>query len=162
VESLKNTIIVEAVKMAHHRFSDKLAFMLNNPLRRCLSPPEELVSKFGVGSNDVVVDFGCRPFFFTIPLARVSSRTIGVDASSRMLEKAAAHALRTGVAVELIQSDETQIRLPDASVDMVVLVHVLHEVEARSMVLSEFLRILKPSGRLVVVEKLKGQLCWQE
>jgi 2-polyprenyl-3-methyl-5-hydroxy-6-metoxy-1,4-benzoquinol methylase len=108
VESLKNTIIEETVKMAHHCFSDKLAFMLNNPLRGWLSPPEELISKFGVGSNDVVVDFECGSGFFTIPLPRVSSRTIGVDASSRMLEKAAAHARRTGVAVEFIQSDATQ------------------------------------------------------
>ena len=71
----------------HKRFPEKQAFLLDNPIRRFVSPPERLISKIKIGSNDVVVDFGCGPGFFSIPLAKIARRTIGVDISPRMLEK---------------------------------------------------------------------------
>lgn len=142
--------------MGHHRFPHRLAFMLNNPLRRRFSPPEKLISKLNFGREDVVMDFGCGPGYFTIPLARITKKAIGVDVSSTMLDRARAYAKRNRVEVELIKSDGTRIDLPDASVDGILLVHVFHEVDSKDKVLHEFLRILKPSGRLLIVEKTHG------
>lgn len=141
---------------AHRRFPDGLAFMLNNPLRRFLSPPGRLVSKLKVGPKDVVLDFGCGPGFFTVALAKISAKTIGVDISPRMLERAAGHARKNGVAVELMQSDGRKIELNDESVDLVLAVHVLHEVEDRPKVLGEFFRILRLGGRLAIVERTRS------
>lgn len=138
---------------AHKRFPEKLTFMLDNPIRRLLSPPERLISKLSIGSNDVLVDFGCGPGFFLIPLARVAGRAIGVDVSPRMLERGARHAKKEGVAIEFLQSDGTNIRLDDSSVDLILLNHVFHEVEDKPRVLGEFHRILKPLGRLAIVER---------
>jgi len=140
----------------HERFPEYLAFILNNPIRRFLQPPEQLVGKLDVTSSDVVVDFGCGPGFYTIPLAKVARKVIGVDVSSKILEKAANHARRNGLHVEFLESDGVDIRLDNGRVDVILLVHVFHEVEQKSRVLSEFLRILKPLGRLVVVEKTRG------
>ena len=142
--------------MVHKRFPHRLAFILNNPVRKSLHPPQKLISRLDVGPNDVVVDFGCGPGFFTVPLAKVAGKAIGVDVSSRMLERAASYAKRNGVMVELMQSNGTEIKLPDVGVDLILLAHVFHDVEHKPRVLSEFLRILKPSGRLVVVEKTRG------
>ena len=130
--------------------------MLDNPIRRFRYPPERLISKLGVGSNDVVMDFGCGPGFFLIPLAKVAGRAIGVDVSPRMLEKAAQHAKKKGVTIELLQSDGTGIQLEDSSVDLILLNHVFHEVEDKPRVLGEFQRILKASGRLAIVERTRG------
>ncbi len=104
----------------------------------------------------MVVDFGCGPGFFTIPLAKVAAKTMAVDASPRMLEKTAHYAEKNHVAVELLKSDGTEISLADGSVDLILLVHVFHEVEQKPKVLKEFLRILQPAGRLVIVEKTSG------
>jgi SAM-dependent methyltransferase len=60
------------------------------------------------------------------------------------------------VTIETIQSDGARITLPDGSVDLILLNHVFHEVENRNKVLEEFLRTLKPSGRLAVLEKTQG------
>lgn len=140
----------------HKRFPAKLAFMLNNPLRRHFAPPEKLISKFAVSPSDVVVDFGCGPGYFTIPIAKISRRTIGVDVSSVMLDKARTRSIKEGVQIELMQSDGTRIDLPDSNVDLIILVHVFHEIENQRKVLTEFLRILKPEGRVVIVEKTGG------
>jgi ubiquinone/menaquinone biosynthesis C-methylase UbiE len=127
--------------------------MLDNPIRRFRYPPERLISKLGVGSNDVVIDFGCGPGFFLIPLAKVAGKAIGVDVSPGMLERAARKAKKKHRTVKLLQSDGTDIRLADESVDMILLNHVFHEVENKSKVLGEFRRILRPSGTLAIVER---------
>ncbi len=94
-----------------------------------------------------------RASFYTIPLARRAGKTIAVDISSRMLEKAASHATKNEVNVEFMQTDGTHIKLSDGTVDLILLGHVFHEVEDRPGVLDEFFRIIKPSGRLAVVER---------
>ena len=140
---------------AHKRFSDKLAFFLNNPIRRKFSPPERLIEKLGIQPNTAVLDFGCGPGFFLVPAARAAGKAIGVDVSPRMLERAAKYAKKSNVPVELIESDGKSIKLPDNSVDLIFLVHVFHEIDDKLLVLKEFLRILKPSGRLAIIERSK-------
>jgi len=138
---------------AHKRFPERLAFTLNNPIRRRLSPPEQLISKLRVSPNDVVVDFGCGPGFFLIPLARVAGKATGIDVSTSMLEKARNYARKVGVTIELLQSNGAEITLPGNSVDLIFLAHVFHEVEEKPRVLKEFSRILRGSGRLAIVER---------
>jgi ubiquinone/menaquinone biosynthesis C-methylase UbiE len=140
----------------HRRFPERLAFTLSNPVRRLLEPPERLISKLNLRSSDVVVDFGCGPGFHTMPLARIASKTIAVDVSPRMLEKTALNARKSSVKVELVRSDGVDLKLADDSVDLVFLNHVFHEIENKARVLREFLRIIKPSGRLAIVERTRG------
>jgi len=137
------------------KIPERLAFTLDNPVRRYLDPPERLIGKLGINPDDAVIDFGCGPGYFLIPLAKVARRAIGVDVSSRMLEKASRKAKKKGVSVELLQSDGTGIRLEDSSVDLIFLNHVFHEVDDKPRVLGEFHRILKPLGRLAIVERTR-------
>lgn len=102
------------------------------------------------------MDFGCGPGFFTIPLARVAAKTIGVDVSPKMLEKASSNAQKNGVTVEFVRSDGSEIKVEDRSVDLILLVHVYHEIEAKEKTLREFSRILRELGRLAIVERVRG------
>lgn len=147
---------MSSIEHAHKRFPERLAFLLNNPIRKALHPPNELLSKLAITKSDIVLDFGCGAGFFTIPIAKMAAKTIALDASSQMLEKTAHHAEKNHVAVELLKSDGTAINLEDNSVDLVLLFHVFHEVEDKPRVLREICRILKPSGRLAIVEKTRG------
>jgi len=140
----------------HKRFPDRLCFLLNNPLRQRLSPPDRLIFKLGIKNEHTVVDFGCGPGFYTIPLARIASRTIGIDVSSKMLKRTSEYAQKEAVAVELIENDGTAINVEDSCVDLILAVHVYHEITDREKVLGEFSRILKPEGRLAVVERTRG------
>ena len=142
----------------HKRYPERLAFTLNNRFRRFLEPPDRLVSQLGLKATDVVVDFGCGPGFYTIPIARGVARTIAVDVSSHMLEKTVSNAKKNQVTVEALVSDGTAIKLDDGIVDLIFLSHVFHEVAERPKVLSEFLRIMKRSGRLAIVERTRGGL----
>jgi SAM-dependent methyltransferase len=140
---------------AHKRFPERLAFMLYNPIRRMREPPERLISRLDISSSDVVVDFGCGPGYFLIPLAKVASKAVGVDVSPSMLEKADQNAKKKGVTVQLLHSDGISVDLESQSVDLILLNHVFHEVEEKAKVLGEFHRTLKRSGRLVIVERTR-------
>jgi len=142
----------------HRHFPERLAFTLNNRVRRFLEPPDRLILKLGLRASDVVVDFGCGPGFYTIPIAKVAARTIAVDVSSGMLERTASNAKKNNVAVDLLMTDGTAIKLGDESVDLIFLNHVFHEIADRPKVIGEFLRIMKRSGRLAIVERTRGGL----
>jgi len=150
VESLSKSIHM------HKRFPERLSFLLYNPIRRRLNPPTRLISRLGVGDKDTVIDFGCGPGFYTIPLARIAARTIGIDISAKMLERAGHNSKKDGVRVELIQSDGISIDLQDESVNLIMMVHVFHEIGDKEKVLREFSRLLKPSGRLAIVERTRA------
>jgi ubiquinone/menaquinone biosynthesis C-methylase UbiE len=148
---------MSSTQHTHRRFPERLAFLLNNRIRRAISPPDGIISKLRVREGDVVVDFGCGPGFFTIAFAKIAAKTIAVDVSAKMLEKTANYARKNHVHVELLKSDGTTMDLADGSVDLIFLSHVFHEVEDKPRVLSEFSRILKTSGRLVIVERTKDK-----
>jgi ubiquinone/menaquinone biosynthesis C-methylase UbiE len=57
--------------------------------------------------------------------------------------------------VEFLQSNGTNIHLKDSSVDLIFPATVFHEIDDSVTVLKEFGRILKPTGKLVIVEIIK-------
>ena len=81
-----------------------------------------------------------------------------MDISPRMLEKTDSNARKNGVTVDLLVTDGTEIKLEDQSVDLIFLNHVFHEVVDKRKVLGEFLRILKRSGKLAIVERTRDGL----
>jgi ubiquinone/menaquinone biosynthesis C-methylase UbiE len=72
--------------------------------------------------------------------------------------------------VRLLHRDASDLRLPDASYDRVVLFFLLHEMpeDVRRRTLAEAVRVLKPGGRLVIVDyhrpepwhPLRGVMRW--
>lgn len=77
---------------------------------------------------------------------------IGADASAAMIGEARSKPeLRNAT---LLVSDSGAVPLPDSSIDCVLCSLFLHELEegARSSTMTEIARLLRPSGRLVVVD----------
>jgi len=137
-------------------YSASGAIFLDNPIRRWIQPPSELIEKLGINLNDVAMDFGCGPGFYTIELAKKAKNVVAVDLSPEMLKKAQNKAAKAGVKnIQFLQSNGTNIQLENGSVDLILLVTVYHEVGENEAVLKEFSRILKPDGKLVVVEVIK-------
>jgi len=137
-------------------YSASGAIFLDNPIRRWAQPPSELIQKLALNPTDVAMDFGCGPGFFTVELAKKAQKVVAVDLSPEMLKKAQNKVAKAGIKnVEFLQSNGTSIQLADSSVDLALLVTVFHEVGETKVVLGEFHRILKPNGRLVIVEVVK-------
>ncbi len=137
-------------------YSASGAIFLDNPIRRLIQPPSELIEKLSINANDVVMDFGCGPGYFTVELVKKAKSVIAVDLSPEMLNKARNKAKKAGANnIQFLQSDGTIVLLDEKSVDLILLVTVYHEVGESEAVLKEFGRILKPEGKLVIVEVIK-------
>jgi ubiquinone/menaquinone biosynthesis C-methylase UbiE len=144
--------------MSHkgHPYSASGAFFLDNPIRRWIQPPSELVEKLAISPNDVVVDFGCGPGYYTIELAKKAKMVMAVDLSPEMLKKAQKKAAKAGAKnIQFLQSEGKSLQLGDSSVDMILLVTVYHEIGKSEAVLKEFSRVLKPEAKLIIVEVVK-------
>jgi ubiquinone/menaquinone biosynthesis C-methylase UbiE len=139
-----------------HIYSASGAWFLDNPIRRWLQPPSELIEKLAITPNDTAMDFGCGPGFYTAELAKRAKKVIAVDLSPQMLQKAQKKTAKAGAKnIQFLQSNGTNIQVENGSVNMIFLVTVFHEISETQTVLKEFHRILKPDGKLAIVEVIK-------
>ncbi|GAX89866.1 class I SAM-dependent methyltransferase [Effusibacillus lacus] len=142
-----------------HRFDPKKVHKLDNPERRKLLPPEEILAPLQIGEQEDVADIGVGPGYFAIPASRLTSGTVyGVDVEPQMLGFLKEKANEAGAAnIVPVQSDAEAIDLADGSVDKVFCAFILHELADLTKGLSEIKRILRPGGKLLVLEWEKKQ-----
>ena len=108
-----------------------------------------------------VVDFGCGTGVLTVELARWARHVTAIDRSGSALGKARAEASRQGLTnITFLEADLHALPLADASVDLVVVSQSLHHVDSIEHVLAEGARLLKPGGRMVVLELLPHEEDW--
>jgi ArsR family transcriptional regulator len=100
-----------------------------------------------------VGDLGCGTGELAAALAPFVSRVIAIDASVEMLEAARAR-LRDVPGVELREGALERLPLDDASLDAACMVLVLHHLPDPRRALTEAARVLKPAGRLLLVDML--------
>lgn len=98
-----------------------------------------------------VADLGCGGGALAAALAPHVARVVGVDQSAAML-KAARRRLAGAANVELRRGELEALPVADASCDAALAVLVLAYVAEVGPVLAEAARILRPGGRLVLVD----------
>ncbi len=89
------------------------------------------------------------------PFYPEGAQVIGIDLSDQMLAQARQRAEQQGVTVQLLEMDAQDLRFPPATVDSAVSTMVFCSVPDPVLGLSEVRRVLKPGGRLVMVEHVR-------
>ncbi len=105
-----------------------------------------------------LVDVGCGTGHFLDFVKQAWPRLpcLGIDLSEAYLREARRH-LRRWSWLKLAVANAEALPLPDASQDAVTSIFTFHELppDVRRIVLHEFARVLKPGGRLVLVDSLQ-------
>ncbi len=100
-----------------------------------------------------VCDVGTGTGVLALELARLGVRVVAVDHSEAMLDAARAKLDAEDVeGVELRRGDAAHLPLDDASVDAAFAHMVLHYLPSPADALAEMGRVVKPGGRVVVVD----------
>lgn len=87
-----------------------------------------------------------------IPFYPPECEVTAIDLSSNMLERAQRRAARIGRQVRLLEMDMTRLSFENACFDTVVATFVLSALPEPAEGLSELRRVLRPEGRLLLVE----------
>jgi arsenite methyltransferase len=111
------------------------------------------------------LDVGCGPGFLTCELAHEvgpGGRVVGLDESPEMREAARARIDREGVAdrVEVREGDAARLDFPTATFDFVTAVQVYLYVPDIQGAMAEAARVLRPGGRLAVVDTDWDSCVW--
>ncbi len=105
-----------------------------------------------------LLDVGCGTGRFLDIVKQVWPRlpAVGLDMSEAYVREAKRH-LRRWARIDLIVGNGEKIPLPDNSQDAVTSIFLFHELppKVRRTMFREFARVLKPGGRLVLVDSLQ-------
>ena len=108
-----------------------------------------------------VADIGCGEGFLTLEAARWARTVVGIDRSEEVLERAKALAARRRVTnVQWKKGDLGRLPLRDGSMDVALLSQALHHAAEPAQALNEAARILKPGGRLLILDLRPHDETW--
>jgi len=121
--------------------------------RDFFTPRRTILKEVGIGSGYQVLDYGCGPGSYIVPLAELvgkSGKIYAMDVHPLAIRRIQAIASDAQLSnVETICSD-CKTGLPGNSIDVVLLYDVLHNLSTPDKILEELYRVLKPDGILSV------------
>ncbi len=109
--------------------------------------------------SDVCVDLGAGTGFVALALAPRVSSVLAVDISPAMAESLGQRAREAGCNLATAVCDLSDLRLPEASTDLIVSSYALHHLltaDKRALV-ARAARWLRPGGRLVIADMMFGR-----
>ena len=133
----------------------RLAGSLDNSFRRWLQTPKKILKPY-IKEGMTVIDLGCGPGVFTVEIANLvheSGQVIAADLQDGMLEIVAGKLKGTELEkrVTLHKCQEKSIGLT-AKADFVLAFWMVHEVPDHERFFEEFKTILKPGGKVYIIE----------
>ena len=104
----------------------------------------------------VIADLGAGEGTLALMLAQRAERVIAVDSSGKMVEYGADLAARNGITnLEYRQGDMEELPITAEEVDLVLLHQSLHHALHPGQALMEAWRVLRPGGRIVLLDLLQ-------
>lgn len=138
-----------------HKFEAEGDFIehLEGEKRRQRLPLDRILPKLSLSDSDLVVDLGPGTGYFTFPMAEAAKQVVGVEIEDKMLKVLRQRTGERSVEnLSLVRGDMNHIPIADSVADHVLAAFVYHEVESQARLVEECARVLRPGGRLTVVD----------
>lgn len=139
-----------------HKFNPASLHKLDNSERRKRLPPEEILKRFGLLEGDLAADIGCGNGYFTLPASLIVGETGAVFALDILQEMLALVEekvlLEKRKNIRCVKVKEASFGLDSGGVTFAMAFFVLHEADCWQAFLAEIHRILKPGGRVALIE----------
>ncbi len=142
-----------------HVMGHQAAAWLERPEREREEEPRKVIEALELKPGQVVADVGVGTGYFAFrmaPLVGEKGKVLGVDIQQEMLDLLKAKAAELKVSnVEGVLGTIKDPKLPEAGVDLVLMVDVYHEFDHPWEMMQAIKKSLKPGGRVVLVEYRK-------
>ncbi len=114
---------------------------------------ELLARMVSAGPNDRVVDLACGPGTLALRFARHVRWICGLDLTPAILALARSNAKKDGLAnLVCVLGDAQSLPFGDGSLDLAITSYSLHHISDPAKVLQEMARVVKPGGRVGVLD----------
>jgi ubiquinone/menaquinone biosynthesis C-methylase UbiE len=127
---------------------------LENPARVAELRPAETLRRIGLTESGVLCDIGAGTGLFTLAAAAITHGAVyALDINGDMLDIIARRAAETGADnIHCVPVTGAGFDLSPGTIDIALMCTVLHEVPDKPGFLSDAAALLKPQGRLAVIE----------
>jgi arsenite methyltransferase len=127
-----------------------------------VSQREQFLRALNPQQGECVLDIGSGPGFLALSIAEETGSTgvvRGIDVSEPMIELARDHCAPQPC-TEFSQADATNLPFPDNSFDAAISTQVLEYVRDVDGALAEMYRVVRPAGRVVIVDTDWDSIVW--
>lgn len=114
----------------------------------------------GAGDGRTLLDLACGTAVISHLMHDMGFRVTGLDWSEAMLEQARAKAAARGAAIGFMMRDAETTGEPDASYDAITNRHLVWTLVDVPAAFAEWHRLLRPGGRLLIVDGNMGRRSW--
>ncbi|MDY0235973.1 MAG: methyltransferase domain-containing protein [Gudongella sp.] len=116
--------------------------------------PVETLKRAGFKDGMVLCDIGAGTGVFSIPATQISTSDIyALEKSDSMIEILETKIVDNGLKnLKVKKVDSDILPMEDNICDLVIMITVLHHIDNKELMMDEIKRILKKSGRLMVIE----------
>jgi 2-polyprenyl-3-methyl-5-hydroxy-6-metoxy-1,4-benzoquinol methylase len=137
-----------------HSFDDEPDHGLRDSL--VLETWTELLKTWVPATNATILDIGCGTGSLSVLLARLGNKVTGIDLSPSMISLARTKASAYGFEIEFHIMDASRPQFAERQFDLIICRHLLWALPEPDQVLQRWVKLLKPMGRLILIEGYWG------
>ncbi len=141
-------------------FDPKKLQKLNNPQRLLDIPPDYIWGKLNIEKPGVCVEIGAGTAFFTVAfLQKAETSTFyACDLSEVMINWMRENISPAYPNIIPVKTEEHTVPLDNEIADLVFMINLHHELDKPSLTIKEAYRLLKPYGKMFVVDWIKTDM----
>ena len=145
--------------MTEIKFDPKKLNKLNDPQRLKDIPPEIIQRQLTLDPAEVLVDLGAGTALFSLALLRqFQAKTVyACDLSPVMISWMQENVHADHPEIVPVLTEESSVPLADGIADLVFMIALHHELENPMLSLAESMRLLKPGGKILIIDWRKGK-----
>lgn len=137
-----------------HRFNPDKAGKLLDPKRQEMISPDTVINLLDIKTTDTIADLGAGNGYFTVPMAKKTNQDVyAVDIEPKMLALLKDHAEKENASnIIYLEGNLEEIPLENHSAEKALIAFVTHEVPDRKKMIGDLKRVIKPSGKILILE----------